>query len=248
MKNLLHKLKPLLLALFLSSLCLGKPTSAKTISFDGQYRMKYSSAEYYVLNMNQYPSSSGKEKGSFEIFYYYKPSGGMNPWVNGTLKKIGTNKYQYKKGKGKITFQVYTKKIIVKANKQSGVNEVSGTYKLKENRSVQNIRFAGKYQIIEKYDGYKEYYTLKMYEYASPKGKTVGSFKLIQKSSYRENGRVEGQLKKIGTNKYQYKTGKVKIIFKVYKNKVAITQNKTAIEASIDFTGTYPKKEIYSLS
>lgn len=101
----------------------GADAKSKNIYFSGEYRMKIDTDEYFVLQTAQYSSPEGKVKGNFTIYYYYKPSGGMRPWIDGTLKRVGTNKYK----SGKMKLRVYKKKIVI-----SNGGDYNGTYKLKK--------------------------------------------------------------------------------------------------------------------
>lgn len=73
--------------------------------------------------MNQYSSPEGKTVGNYQIYYYYKASGGMNLWSNGEIKKVAKNQYKC----GKIKFNVSKKKVVVKK-----ANDLNGSYKLKK--------------------------------------------------------------------------------------------------------------------
>lgn len=120
-----------LIVAIISSSTVSHQVKAKDIYFAGRYKMNYySSNEYFVLDMNQYSSPEGKEKGNFTIGYVYKPTG-YHPWYEGTLSKIGKNKYQYKNGKIKITFKVYKNKVSVNGNKYCD-DSIFGKYKLEE--------------------------------------------------------------------------------------------------------------------
>lgn len=96
---------------------------SKNIYFSGEYQMKTGTDEYFILKTNQYSSPEGKVKGNFTIYYYYKPSGGMHPWQDGKMKRVGTNKYK----SGKMALRVYKEKIVI-----SNGGDYSGTYKLKK--------------------------------------------------------------------------------------------------------------------
>lgn len=96
-------------------------TSAKSIYFAGDYRKKIGNKEYYVLQLNKYSSPEGKNIGNYALYYYYKPSGGMNPYKEGELYKTGKKNY-YKMGNTKI--KIYKKKLVVKSG------AYKGTYKL----------------------------------------------------------------------------------------------------------------------
>ena len=131
MKKLSKILSLVLITAIISSGVIYQQAEAKDIYFAGQYKMNYGPDEYFLLDMNQYSSPSGKEKGNFTIWYAYKPTGHLNPWYEGTLNKVGGNKYQYKNGKAKMTFRVYKKKVVVSGNKHCD-NSMLGTYKLKK--------------------------------------------------------------------------------------------------------------------
>jgi hypothetical protein len=108
-----------------------------------------------------------------------------------------------------------------------------------------SIWFAGKYtctNIKEKF--YKgKTVTLKMSEYSSPEGKHVGNFELIISVPHASRD-IIGKLFKVGKNKYRYKKGKVTLIFKVYKNKVVVKQNRTSWSSlSENYSGTYKLKK-----
>jgi hypothetical protein len=106
--------------------------SAKSIYFAGKYRhSKYGMS----LSMSAYTEKSkykkGEECGTFilkpDIHTYYK--------IKGAIKKIGNNKYQWKKNKSKIIFKIYKKKVIVKCNWKPefrGEPDYNGIYKLKK--------------------------------------------------------------------------------------------------------------------
>ena len=107
------------------------------------------------------------------------------------------------------------------------------------------IYFAGHYMKVIEYDGYSDYYELTMNQYSSPEGEEVGNFELIQYSTYRENAYVKGKLKKVGTNKYKCKKGKIKFTFIVKKNMVIVKQNRTTLGVAVDFTNKYKCLEHY---
>jgi hypothetical protein len=100
-----------------------------------------------------------------------------------------------------------------------------------------SIYFAGKYKHT------KYALSLKMIEYSSPEGKRVGGFEL--KPGARVYLAVDGELYKVGKNKYQYKEGKSIFTFKVYKKKVIVKMNKTAKKNYLDYSGTYKLKKRY---
>ncbi len=70
----------------------------KNIYFAGEYRMKISKKEKYVLKLNQYSSPEGKKVGNMELLYCSRsPLSNQwlnHPWFSGELKKsekINTN-------------------------------------------------------------------------------------------------------------------------------------------------------------
>ena len=114
---------------------------------------------------------------------------------------------------------------------------ISKEFKITGKAKTKPIYFAGKYN-NEKYD-----LSLYMNQYSSPEGKKVGNFKLtIGIRIYLD---IEGELKKVKQNTYEFKDGKSKITFKVYKNKVLIGMNKTAHKNYYDYRGTYKLKKRY---
>lgn len=127
MKKLIKIVCMILIIAVISEGMVYQQTDAKYIPFAGQYKMNYSSEEYFVLDMNKYAFPKGKKVGGFTIWYGYKPTG-LHPWYEGTLKEIGENKYQYKKGKMKLTFKVHKKKIVLSGNKHCD-DSILGTYK-----------------------------------------------------------------------------------------------------------------------
>lgn len=114
-----------------SSTVSSRYATAKDIYFAGEYK-----DEDNVLEMNEYSSpDSEKEVGNFSIIAY---GGKARP--QGTLIKIGKNKYKCKKydiaeGKAILIFKVKKKKVIVKQKgkiKTARYGNISyaGTYKL----------------------------------------------------------------------------------------------------------------------
>ncbi len=97
----------------------------KNIYFAGEYRMKISKKEKYVLKLNQYSSPEGKKVGNMELLYCSRsPLSNQwlnHPWFSGELKKIGKNKYKW----GRYTVKIYKKKL-----KMINADEYTGTYKL----------------------------------------------------------------------------------------------------------------------
>lgn len=93
MKKLAKILSLVLITAIISGNIVCRQAEAKDIYFAGQYKMNYSSDEYFRLDMNQYSSPEGKEKGNFTIWYKYKPSGNLTPWYSGTLNRVAKNKY-----------------------------------------------------------------------------------------------------------------------------------------------------------
>lgn len=108
---------------------------AKSIYFAGKYEMK-KGGDIYDLDMSQYSSPEGKEVGNFTLTETDMPASRIGSMESGTLKRIGKNKYRYKKGKLTLTFKVYKKKVkVTQKGKGSGVyrkNVFTGTYKLKK--------------------------------------------------------------------------------------------------------------------
>lgn len=103
---------------------------------------------------------------------------------------------------------------------------------------AKDIYFAGKYEMSY---GADEYFQLDMNQYSSPKGKKKGNFTIWY--GYKPTGLhpyYEGTLSKIAKNKYQYKDGKSKVTFKVYKKKVVISGNKYC---DSEIKGTYKLKK-----
>lgn len=131
MKKLTKILSIVLIAAIISSSVVYQQADAKDIYFAGKYRMNSGSNEYFQLDMNQYSSPEGKEKGNFTIWYGYKPAGHLTPWYDGTLNRTGKNTYQYRKGKEKVVFKVYKKKVVISGNKYCD-DSMLGTYKLKK--------------------------------------------------------------------------------------------------------------------
>lgn len=114
-----------------SSTVSSRYATAKDIYFAGEYK-----DEDNVLEMNEYSSpDSEKEVGNFSIIAY---GGKARP--QGTLIKIGKNKYKCKKydiaeGEAILIFKVKKKKVIVKQKgkiKTARYGNISyaGTYKL----------------------------------------------------------------------------------------------------------------------
>lgn len=109
----------------------------------------------------------------------------------------------------------------------------------KADAKSKNIYFAGEYRRTL---GEGEQLILQMNQYSSPEGKTVGNYKVYYyyKSSGGMNLWGDGEIKRIGKNKYQYND----IKFRVYKKKVVIS-GKTA--KSVGFDGTYKLKKRYPM-
>lgn len=97
----------------------------KNIYFTGEYMRKIGPGEYYVLWPSDL-SGNGKRKGDYQIYYWYKPSGGRHLWKSGNLKYVSVNRYK----SGKMKFRIYKKKIVI-----ANGGEYSGTYKLKRRYS-----------------------------------------------------------------------------------------------------------------
>lgn len=104
-----------------------KVEAASKIDFGGKYN--HTKWGLY-LKMHEYIYPEGKTKGNFRL----EPSAHVYLAVEGTLKKIGKNKYQCKKGKSVFTFKVYKKKVVVSMNKRAVKDyfDYRGTYKLKK--------------------------------------------------------------------------------------------------------------------
>lgn len=100
---------------------------SKNIYFAGEYRRTLGEGEQLILQMNPYSSPEGKTVGNYEVYYYYKPSGGMKLWGDGEIKRTGKNKYRY----SDIKFRVYKKKIVISGKSAKSVG-FDGTYKLKK--------------------------------------------------------------------------------------------------------------------
>ena len=114
---------------------------------------------------------------------------------------------------------------------------------------AKNRNFAGKYQVVEKYDGYKDYYIFKLKQYKKPKNGSVGEVEVIQMSTYRLNVGCTMKLKKgKGSNVYNSKYKKVKFRIKVNKNSIEVSQKKQNLIICYDFTGTYKLKKRYKKS
>lgn len=115
--------------------------------------------------------------------------------------------------------------------------------------AASDINFGGYYLMVQKYDGYSEYFSVDLSQYSTSKGKKKGKFTLVQKSDYRENCSVEGELTRIRKNVYRFKKKNVTITFKVYKKKLVIKQKGTNWDWGItyDFSGTYKKKKTYKI-
>lgn len=103
---------------------------------------------------------------------------------------------------------------------------------------AKDIYFAGQYNMNYSSD---EYFRLDMNQYSYPKGKKKGNFTIWY--CYKPTGLhhyYEGTLSKIAKNKYQYKDGKSKVTFKVYKKKVVVSGNKYC---NSEIMGTYKLKK-----
>ena len=75
-------------------------------------------------------------------------------------------------------------------------------------------------------------------QYSSPEGKNVGNFQIGIPHFYKT---YEGELIKIGTNKYR--SGKKGLTFKVYKKKVIVTVSGKKYDKALK--GTYKLKKRY---
>lgn len=116
-----------------------------------------------------------------------------------------------------------------------------GTVTKSYTSAASSIYFAGEYRNSTKKIKYKLY----LNEYSSPEGKIVGNyeFKAITKGYAGWNG----ELKKIGKNKYQEKTPAsvldgYTLTFTVSKNKVVVKQ-KGQVLRGVNFSGTYKLKK-----
>jgi hypothetical protein len=125
-----------LLVLCASVMPVQKVEAASDIYFAGKYKCIKSKDSLVrevstTLKMNEYSSPEGKIVGNFKIDMPIPHA--YNTW-KGTLKKVGKNKYVYKKGKVKIQFKVYKKKVVISQNCTNNTLfcNLSGTYKLKK--------------------------------------------------------------------------------------------------------------------
>ncbi len=108
----------------------------KNYYFAGKYKAKFRDGSHAELEMTQ--SLSGKAervKGKFSMEYISFTGRGLSI-AEGKLTKIGKNKYLCKRGKVRLTFKVYPKKVVVKQKGTSfnlGIyDDFTGTYRLKK--------------------------------------------------------------------------------------------------------------------
>jgi len=107
--------------------------------------------------------------------------------------------------------------------------------------AAKSIYFAGEYRANKKRFPYK----LEMNVYSSPEGKMVGNYRFIPIDD--DYAGWNGQLKKIGKNKYREKipgAAGYTITFSVKKKSVVVKQKKTILRG-VNFSGKYKLKKRY---
>ena len=108
---------------------------------------------------------------------------------------------------------------------------------------AKSIYFSGMYKCSKKGVPYK----LELNMYSSPEGKMVGNYDFIPVN--KEYVGWNGELKKVGKNKYQERfpgVGGFTLTFKVKKKSVIVKQKGTVLRG-VDFSGKYKLKKRYPM-